>query len=39
MPREDLEATLRWLDPRREPVLVQLPEPAFQAERSSWGLP
>jgi len=39
MPREELEVMLRWLDARAEPVLVQLPEPIFQAERSRWGLP
>jgi len=39
MPRDELEVVLRWLDPRAEPVLVQLPEPVFKAERERWALP
>ena len=34
-----MEALLRWLDPARRPVLVQLPEPAYRALAPAWGLP
>lgn len=39
LPRERIQAILRWLDAAAEPVLVQLPQPAFEALRSAWGLP
>lgn len=39
MPRERIEAIVGWLDPRGEPVLVQLPEPIYQQLRGSWHLP
>jgi L,D-peptidoglycan transpeptidase YkuD (ErfK/YbiS/YcfS/YnhG family) len=39
MPRERIQALLRWLDPKAEPVLVQLPKPAFEALRKAWELP
>jgi len=39
LPRERIQAILRWLDPGAEPVLVQLPRPVFEAVRSAWGLP
>ncbi len=39
LPREQIQAILRWLDPAAEPVLVQLPKPAFEALHSAWGLP
>lgn len=39
MEREALEETLRWLDPQARPLLVQLPEPAYQRVRESWKLP
>ncbi|HET9982350.1 MAG TPA: L,D-transpeptidase family protein [Longimicrobiales bacterium] len=35
----DLEALLRWLDPRRRPVLVQLPREQYDALRAEWRLP
>jgi L,D-peptidoglycan transpeptidase YkuD (ErfK/YbiS/YcfS/YnhG family) len=34
-----MEALLRWLDPARRPVLVQLPEPTYRALAAAWGLP
>ncbi len=36
---EDLLTLLRWMDPSRNPVLVQLPEPALDAARAAWNLP
>jgi L,D-peptidoglycan transpeptidase YkuD (ErfK/YbiS/YcfS/YnhG family) len=39
MPRDRIEAVLRWLDPAAEPVLVQLPQPVLEAVRQAWGLP
>ncbi len=35
----DLEHLLRWLDPRAQPLLVQLPEPELAKRRKAWGLP
>jgi D-alanyl-D-alanine dipeptidase len=39
MPASDLETIVRWLDPRREPQLVQLPEAEYARLRRSWALP
>lgn len=39
MPQADLESLLAWLDPAREPLLVQLPEAQYQALRKNWRLP
>jgi L,D-peptidoglycan transpeptidase YkuD (ErfK/YbiS/YcfS/YnhG family) len=39
MPRDDIQETLRWLDPDLDPTLVQLPESVFRSVRSEWGLP
>lgn len=39
MPHEQIESIVRWLDPRAEPVLVQLPEPVFKKLREAWALP
>ena len=36
---DDLLVLLRWLDPARNPVLVQVPEPALAAARAAWQLP
>lgn len=35
----DLESLLIWLDPTRKPVLVQLPEPAYENVKDRWRLP
>jgi D-alanyl-D-alanine dipeptidase len=35
----DIEALLRWLDPRARPVLVQAPRAAYPALASALGLP
>ncbi len=34
-----IESLLGWLDPRANPVLVQLPEEPYQQEQSQWLLP
>lgn len=35
----DIEALLQWLDPKRTPVLVQLPADAYARVMKQWGLP
>ncbi|HJQ35331.1 MAG TPA: L,D-transpeptidase family protein [Pyrinomonadaceae bacterium] len=39
MERANLEALLRWLDPRRRPLLVQLPESEYARLQAPWRLP
>lgn len=39
LPREQIQAIVRWLDPAAQPVLVQLPRVALEALRGPWGLP
>jgi D-alanyl-D-alanine dipeptidase len=39
MPREQIEVVLRWLDPSKQPVLVQLPDVELELVRSAWALP
>lgn len=39
MPRPELETLLTWLDPARKPLLVQLPEPAYERLIDRWKLP
>lgn len=39
MSQANLETLLLWLDPRRTPLLVQLPEPVYGRLRSRWKLP
>jgi L,D-peptidoglycan transpeptidase YkuD (ErfK/YbiS/YcfS/YnhG family) len=34
-----MEALVRWLDPAKRPVLVQLPRAVYAALRRSWNLP
>jgi hypothetical protein len=34
-----LEAIMRWLDPARRPMLVQLPASEIKRLARSWGLP
>lgn len=36
---EELLTLLRWMDPARHPLLLQVPEPALDAARLAWGLP
>ncbi|HEX5726341.1 MAG TPA: L,D-transpeptidase family protein, partial [Longimicrobiaceae bacterium] len=35
----DVEAVLRWLDPRARPLLVQLPREEYRRLRPEWRLP
>ena len=37
--RPNLEALLRWLAPRRRPLLVQLPEAEYARLSRAWRLP
>ncbi len=39
MAEPDLQAVLRWLNPARTPVLVQLPRSEYERYREAWGLP
>jgi D-alanyl-D-alanine dipeptidase len=39
MPEADLETLLTWLDPERNPLLVQLPEPVYERFARRWRLP
>jgi D-alanyl-D-alanine dipeptidase len=39
MPQEELEAVLGWLDPRKEPLFVQLPMGRYYKLRKRWKLP
>ncbi len=38
-PRADVEAMLRWLDPKQQPVLVQLPAAEYARLKRAWALP
>jgi D-alanyl-D-alanine dipeptidase len=39
MPEKDLVRLIRWLDPARRPILVQMTRPAYRAIRAKYGLP
>ncbi|PYX93083.1 MAG: hypothetical protein DMG67_05195 [Acidobacteria bacterium] len=39
MPQGQLESLLTWLDPARNPLLVQLPAPEYERLRKRWKLP
>jgi L,D-peptidoglycan transpeptidase YkuD (ErfK/YbiS/YcfS/YnhG family) len=39
MSQTELENLLTWLDPARKPLLVQLPEPAYEGLIDRWMLP
>jgi D-alanyl-D-alanine dipeptidase len=39
MSQAELETLLTWLDPARKPLLVQLPQPAYQRLSHRWMLP
>lgn len=39
MAREDLERVVAWLDPKKNPYLVQMPEAEYKAYKKSWNLP
>jgi L,D-peptidoglycan transpeptidase YkuD (ErfK/YbiS/YcfS/YnhG family) len=39
MAERDLVELLRWLDPARRPVLIQMPRQEYEASRSRFNLP
>jgi L,D-peptidoglycan transpeptidase YkuD (ErfK/YbiS/YcfS/YnhG family) len=39
MPQEELLELIRWLDPSRDPMLVQLPMSLYNELRAKWDLP
>lgn len=39
MPQEQIEAVLGWLDPAKDPLLVQMPASEYQRARRLWKLP
>jgi D-alanyl-D-alanine dipeptidase len=39
MSERQLIRVLGWLDPARQPLLVQLPAPEWPARAAAWGLP
>jgi hypothetical protein len=39
MAQKNLEKVLLWLDPKAQPVLIQLPEKTYQTLQTSWELP
>jgi zinc D-Ala-D-Ala dipeptidase len=39
MGQPDLEELLRWLDAKKNPLLVQLPEAEYARLQAAWGLP
>lgn len=39
MPERDLVRLLRWLDPDRYPILIQMPRPVYRSIRAKYDLP
>ncbi|MGI8884486.1 MAG: L,D-transpeptidase family protein [Pyrinomonadaceae bacterium] len=39
MERENIESVLRFLDPQKNPVLIQLPEDSYKIYQTKWNLP
>lgn len=39
MARPDMEKVVKWLDPKKNPYLIQLPEDQYKKFRRSWNLP
>ena len=39
MQRENLEKVVKWLDPKKNPHLIQMPEQSYESFRKSWKLP
>jgi D-alanyl-D-alanine dipeptidase len=39
MAEDNLVSTLRWLDPNKNPVIVQLPRTAYERVKKEWALP
>ncbi len=39
MPEENMVKLLRWLDPAKHPVIIQLPKEEYKRLKKEWGLP
>ncbi|SDU07912.1 L,D-peptidoglycan transpeptidase YkuD, ErfK/YbiS/YcfS/YnhG family [Verrucomicrobium sp. GAS474] len=39
MPKEAIEELILWLDPKKKPLVAELPLPEYQAKHEAWGLP
>jgi L,D-peptidoglycan transpeptidase YkuD (ErfK/YbiS/YcfS/YnhG family) len=39
IPEPELQEILGWLDRRKDPLLVQLPQPVYDEMKPAWGLP
>ncbi len=39
MSEQNLISIIHWLDPKKHPLLVQLPRPVYDGSRSKWNLP
>lgn len=39
MERKNIESVLAWLDPQKNPVLIQLPEDSYKQFQTKWKLP
>lgn len=39
MKRENIESVLSWLDAKKNPVLIQMPEQNYRTHQKSWKLP
>lgn len=39
MSSHELERVIRWLNPVRNPILIQLPDAELRTRRDAWGLP
>jgi L,D-peptidoglycan transpeptidase YkuD (ErfK/YbiS/YcfS/YnhG family) len=39
MASSEIEVLLKWLDPKRRPLLVQMPRADYERLRDGWGLP
>ena len=39
MAKEELERVVAWLDPKKTPYLIQMPEQAYSHYKKSWNLP
>jgi L,D-peptidoglycan transpeptidase YkuD (ErfK/YbiS/YcfS/YnhG family) len=39
MPASEIESLLKWLDPKRKPLLVQMPRADYERLRGDWGFP
>lgn len=39
MERKNIESVLAWLDPKKNPVLIQLPEDSYRQFQTKWKLP